>query len=52
MPIAILLHDVVLAAHVTAIIVAFGVTFAYPILGGQIRRLQPSAVPVVVKPGA
>ena len=45
MPVAILFYDVVLAVHVTAIIVAFGVTFAYPVLGGQIRKLRPDAIP-------
>ena len=43
--IAIYFYDVVLALHIAAIVLAFGVTFAYPILGPVVRNLQPNAVP-------
>ncbi len=44
MPPAILFYDVVLFIHVAAIIVAFGVTFAYPVLSASIRTSRPEAV--------
>ncbi|WP_354699285.1 hypothetical protein DSM112329_04996 [Paraconexibacter sp. AEG42_29] len=42
---AILFYDIVLAVHVMAVVVAFGVTFAYPVIETQIKRLQPRALP-------
>lgn len=44
MPLAILFYDVVLAVHVSAIIIAFGVTFAYPILASSVRSSRPESV--------
>jgi hypothetical protein len=44
MPPAILFYDVVLFVHVAAIIVAFGVTFAYPLIGMSVRASRPEAV--------
>ena len=47
MPLAILFYDVVLWIHVTAIVLAFGVTFAYPILFPYFRREHPQALPAL-----
>jgi hypothetical protein len=46
MPPAILFYDVVVAVHVAAIVIAFGVTFAYPLIDTQVRRLSPRSLPV------
>jgi hypothetical protein len=42
---AILFYDVVLAVHIAAIVIAFGVTFAYPVLFSYIQRADPRALP-------
>lgn len=42
---AILFYDVVLAVHVMAIVIAFGVTFAYPVIEAQLKRLAPRSMP-------
>jgi uncharacterized membrane protein len=44
---AILFYDVVLALHIAAIVVAFGVTFAYPILDIYVTREHPRVLPVI-----
>jgi hypothetical protein len=41
---AIVFYDVVLAVHVMAIVLAFGVTFAYPILLPFVGRSHPQAL--------
>ncbi|MGH2943604.1 MAG: DUF2269 family protein [Solirubrobacteraceae bacterium] len=41
MPAAILLYDVVLTVHILAVVVAFGVVFAYPLIDGYVRRTTP-----------
>jgi uncharacterized membrane protein len=41
---AILFYDVVLSVHVMAIVLAFGVTFAYPILFPYLQRAHPEAL--------
>ncbi|MBJ7329763.1 MAG: DUF2269 family protein [Solirubrobacteraceae bacterium] len=41
------LYDVVVFIHVSAIIVAFGVTFAYPVIGAFVTRNDPKALPVL-----
>jgi len=38
---AIALYDLVLTIHILAVVVAFGVVFAYPVLDAQIRRAGP-----------
>jgi uncharacterized membrane protein len=43
---AILFYDVVVAVHVMAIVIAFGVTFAYPILFTYLQRQHPEVLPV------
>jgi uncharacterized membrane protein len=35
---AIMFYDVVLTVHILAVVVAFGVTFTYPVLGAYVRR--------------
>src|SRR5262245_49821109 len=37
--------DVAVAIHIMAVVVAFGVTFAYPIIFTVGRRLDPRAMP-------
>jgi uncharacterized membrane protein len=38
------LYDIVLTIHILAVVVAFGVVFAYPLLDAQIRRAGPGDV--------
>jgi uncharacterized membrane protein len=40
-------YDVVLALHIIAVVLAFGVTFAYPIMFTVAARHEPRAVPVL-----
>ena len=42
---AIYFYDVVLSIHIMAIVVAFGVTFAYPILFTYVTREHPRILP-------
>jgi hypothetical protein len=42
---AVTLYTVVLAVHVLAIVVAFGVTFAYPVMYAVGIRMEPGAMP-------
>ena len=44
---AIYFYDVVLAVHIASIVLAFGVTFAYPILMPYIKDRRPDAMAVV-----
>jgi uncharacterized membrane protein len=44
---AIYFYDVVLSVHIMAIVAAFGVTFAYPILGVYVSREHPRFLPVM-----
>ena len=37
--------DFVLAVHILAVVVAFGVTFAYPLILAAARRADPSVMP-------
>jgi uncharacterized membrane protein len=41
------LYDVVLAIHIMAVVVAFGVTFAYPIMFVVAARNDPRGVPLL-----
>jgi uncharacterized membrane protein len=41
---AVTFYSVVVAVHVMAIVIAFGVTFAYPILGPYIGRNHPGSL--------
>ena len=47
MPIATSAYDIVLAIHVMAVVVAFGVTFAYPIMFAVTARHGPRSLPLV-----
>lgn len=42
---AILFYDVVLAVHIAAIVIAFGVTFAYPVIFTWVQRHEPRMLP-------
>lgn len=44
---AIRFYDVVLAAHVLGAVIAFGVTFAYPILLRWVKAQHPHAMPAL-----
>lgn len=44
MPLAIYFYDVVLAVHIAAIVVAFGVTFAYPLMEAVTSKANPRAM--------
>ena len=44
---AIYFYDVVLSLHIAAIVIAFGVTFAYPIIGVYVTREHPRFLPVL-----
>ena len=44
---AVQFYDAVVALHVMAIMIAFGVTFAYPIMVPYITRNHPAAVPAM-----
>src|ERR1700730_888184 len=41
------LYDVVLAVHIMAVVIAFGVTFAYPIMFAVGARRDPRSMPVL-----
>jgi len=38
---AVTFYDVVLTVHILAVVVAFGVVFAYPVIDAQVRRASP-----------
>jgi hypothetical protein len=40
-------YDVILAVHVMAVVIAFGVTFAYPIMFAVGARTDPRSLPVL-----
>jgi uncharacterized membrane protein len=44
---AITFYSVVLSVHIMAVVVAFGVSFAYPVFMPWARRTHPQAMPVV-----
>jgi uncharacterized membrane protein len=37
----ILVYDIVLSVHILAVVLAFGVTFAYPLLDAYVRKASP-----------
>jgi uncharacterized membrane protein len=39
---AVTFYDVVLTVHILAVVVAFGVVFAYPVIDAQVRRAGPA----------
>jgi hypothetical protein len=44
---AVALYDVVLAIHIMAVVVAFGATFAYPIMFALAGRRDPRSLPLM-----
>jgi hypothetical protein len=42
---AVAFYQIVLAVHIAAVVIAFGVTFAYPIIGAAGSRMDPRAMP-------
>lgn len=42
---AILFYDVVLAGHIMAVVIAFGVTFVYPVIVPHFQRHHPRVMP-------
>jgi len=49
LPIAVSFYDIVLAVHIMAVVVAFGATFAYPIIFAVGARTDPRSLPVLHK---
>jgi len=49
LPTAVSFYDVVLAVHIMAVVVAFGATFAYPIIFAVGARTDPRSLPVLHK---
>ncbi len=47
MPIAASAYEIVLAVHIIAVVVAFGVTFAFPIMFAVGARQDPRSLPVL-----
>ncbi|MGI8559142.1 MAG: hypothetical protein ACR2ND_12720 [Solirubrobacteraceae bacterium] len=47
MPIAITLYNSVLALHIAAVLAAFGVVLAYPVMYSVALRLEPRAMPAI-----
>jgi uncharacterized membrane protein len=47
MAIAVQFYDVVLSIHILAVVVAFGVVFAYPVIDAQIKRASPEQLPML-----
>ncbi len=43
----ILFYDVMVFVHVTAVVVAFGATFAYPFFQAVVERVSPRSVPAM-----
>jgi hypothetical protein len=46
-PVATSLYEVVLAIHIMAVVIAFGVTFAYPIMFAVAGRHDPRGLPLM-----
>src|ERR671924_1085296 len=42
-------YDVVVFLHVTAVVVAFGATFAYPFFQAVVERLSPRSLPAMYR---
>jgi hypothetical protein len=47
MPTAITFQDSVLAVHIMAVVVAFGVTFAYPLIFAAVEKADRRALPAI-----
>jgi hypothetical protein len=46
-PLALSAYEVVLAIHIAGVVVAFGVTFAYPIIFAVAARSEPRSLPLI-----
>ncbi|HTW43685.1 MAG TPA: hypothetical protein VMD79_15365 [Solirubrobacteraceae bacterium] len=46
-PLAVSFYEVVLAVHIMAVVIAFGVTFAYPVMFAVAARHDPRALPLL-----
>jgi hypothetical protein len=46
---AVAFYEVVLALHILAVVIAFGATFAYPVLLGTITKADPRALPALYR---
>ena len=44
---AFMFYDVVLAVHILAVVIAFGVVFAYPLIDATMKRSGPAALPAL-----
>lgn len=49
MLVAVAFYEVVLALHILAVVIAFGATFAYPVLLGTITKADPRALPALYR---
>ena len=49
MLVAVAFYEVVLALHILAVVVAFGATFAYPVLFGVVAKSDPRALPALYR---
>jgi hypothetical protein len=47
--VAVAVWEVVLALHIIAVVVAFGATFAYPVLLGAVTKADPRALPALYR---
>jgi hypothetical protein len=47
--VAVAFWEVVLALHILAVVVAFGATFAYPVLLGAVLKADPRALPALYR---
>jgi len=48
-PLAVAFYEVVIALHIIAVVVAFGATFAYPVIFATVARADPRALPAVYR---
>ena len=44
---AITFYDTILAVHIAAVVIAFGIIFAYPLMYGVALRLEPRSMPAI-----
>ncbi len=49
MLVAVAFYEVALSLHILAVVVAFGATFAYPVLLGTITKADPRALPALYR---
>lgn len=49
MPSALVFYEVVLALHILAVVIAFGATFAYPVIFAAVTKADPRALPALYR---